>query len=248
MKVIMNKKHLLFTVILVSFFLAGGAWLLYLADTETIYISTKDCHPKDGVVLANIDGEPYYYDPVYLFKVMGGAMPEKPNAEEKKTALYLELAYLEAISEGETVSYAQLQREIKIRKAAISDWDDTLTQLQDDITASKADGSSSPQSIAEEERQLAEMKSYVQRFRTLWQECTKGNGMTASQYWKENTAYLKKGILINHYTAKRTQEYIAELAKAGKDYSEDGVHQYLLANFDQLAEKYHVEIVDEELK
>lgn len=244
----MNKKYLLFTIILVSFFLAGVAWLLYLADTKTIYISTKDCRPKDGVVLANIDGKPYHYDPVYLFKVMGYAMPENPNTEEKRTALYMELAYFEAISEGETASYAQLQREVKIRKAAISNWDDTLTQLQDDITTSKADGSSSPQSITEEEQQLAEMKSYVQRFRTLWQECTEGSGITASQYWKENAAYLKKGILINHYTAKRTQMYIDELTKEDKEYSEDGARQYLLANFDQLIEKFHVEIIDKDLK
>ena len=241
---IMKKKRLAFIVTFSFVLVAVVAGALYMIFAKTIYIPVKDCNPEKGILLAYIDGEPYYYDRVYLFKVLNAALPENPNAEEKKTALFSELAYLESVDDGNTVSYERLQKEIEIRKANASGWDDALEELKNAVTSMKNNGTYSAEDISEQEETLAEMEDYVQRYRGLWSQCTKGAGITEAQYWQKNLAYFKKGVYITKYTAKRGQDYIA---MQEEENFESGGQQYVMADFNKLVKKYHVEIVDKDL-
>lgn len=245
-----KKRRNMLIAGLCAFLLLIGLGGVYLYEERTINISVADCEPKEGLLLAYIDGKPYYYDPVYLYKLTDGAFPEKPEAIDKKKALFYELAYLESIDNGDTVSQKRLKKEIEIRKYSVAHWDDSLKEYEDDVEKMRTATGYSAENIAQAEQELVETEQYVQRYYQLWTACTEDDGITEAEYWQMNDPYFKKGILVAAYGSAQLNEYLQETEKQGDtaEHSDCFSDEFLLQNFDALVKKYQVEIVDPDLK
>lgn len=248
----MGKKqwYLLVIGICAYFLLVGGG--IYLYEVRSSHISTASCEPREGLLLAYIDGEPYYYDPVYLYQLTDGAFPAKPTLADKKKALFFELAYLEAKEKGTTVSQTRLKKEIELRKYSVASWDDALKKDEASLEENRNNGAYSDEDIAEQEEYLTEIKGYVSRYYELWAACTEGAGITEEEYWQVNKAYFKKGILVMVYCSAQLDAYFQKIKQQDAVEHTEPVDPYsdafLLQNFAKLVQKYQVELVDQDLK
>jgi hypothetical protein len=204
---------------------------------------------QEGILLAYIDGEPYYYDPVYIFKLIDGAFLEEPDVEDKKKALFSELAYLQSVSDGNTVSQDEIEIEIERRKYNVANWDDVLVDEEESLKETTNGNVYDGESLSETKEEFAFIKQYVTRYYELWSECTEGEGIDEDAYWQINRPYFKKGLLILTYYSQRFTEYV-DMAQNGEcsfdmDYFSG---EYVMKEFADLVEKYQVEIVDADLK
>ncbi len=147
-------------------------------------ISLDDLKPTEGILLATIDGEPYYYDPIYIFKVTGGAFPQVPDTEEKKRALVLELAYMESVGRGDTISDDSVAKEFEMRKMTVAGWEDSITSWEESLEERIERGVVTEETIAQEEKELLELRDYVQRYDKIWSQCTEEAGITEEEYWE----------------------------------------------------------------
>ncbi len=248
----MVKKQwcLLITGICAYFLLVGGG--IYLVELRTIHISVTDCKPAEGPLLAYIDGEPYYYDPVYIYKLIEDALPGEPNVANKKKALFYELAYLESLDKGNTVSRTRLKKEIEIRQYNVANWNNALKEAEASVKENRNNEAYSAESIVEQGKELAELEEYVPRYYELWSLCTKDAGITEAEYWQVNKAYFKKGILVGVYCSAQLNAYLQKIENQEVVNDTDSIDcfsdEFLLQNFVELVEKYQVEIVDQDLK
>ncbi len=245
----MVKKqwYMLIIGICAYFLLVGGG--IYLYEVRTSHISVTSCEPQEGLLLAYIDGEPYYYDPVYLYKLTDGAFPAKPAVVDKKKALFFELAYLESKDKATTVSQTRLKKDIELRQYSVANWDDALREDEKSLKENRNQDIYSAEEIAEQEKNLAETKSYVSRYYELWSLCTEGAGITGEEYWQVNKAYFKKGLLVAAYCSERYSRYFQKAENGEIKFDLDYYYnEYLMKDFDNLVEKYRVEIVDQDLK
>lgn len=244
-----NKQRWKFIVslcIILFFVCLSGAYLYY---NRTINVSVDDCEPTEGILLAYVDGQPYYYDSLYLYKLTDGAFPEEPSIIDKKKALFYELAYLESISDGNTVSEKMLKDEIEIRKYNVQNWSDTLAKAEASLEENMNSDTYSAESISNEKEEVAELKEYVQQYCELWTECTEGEGITDTEYWQTNLPYLKKGILVASYYSTQMDDYLQKIENQEEMSNVDCFSDsFYLQNFDELVEKYQVEIIDSDLK
>lgn len=229
------------------FLLVGGG--IYLYEVRTSHISVASCEPQEGLLLAYIHGEPYYYDPVYLYKLTDGAFPAEPAVIDKKKALFYELAYLESKDKCTTVGQTRLKKEIELRKYSVANWDDVLKEAEASLKENRNNKAYSAEDIAEQERDLAEDEEYVPRYYELWSLCTEGAGITEEEYWQVNKAYFKKGLLVAAYCSERYRRYFQKAENGEIKFDSDYYYnEYLMKDFDNLVEKYQVEIVDQDLK
>ena len=245
-----KQRYLLIIGICAFLFLVGGG--IYLYEVRSSHISVASCEPQEGLLLAYIDEIPYYYDPVYLYKLTDGAFPAKPAVIDKKKALFFELAYLESKDKGTTVSQTRLKKEIELRKYSVANWDDVLKEAEASLKEKRNNKAYSAEDIAEQERDLAEDEAYVPRYYELWSLCTEGAGITEEEYWQVNKAYFKKGILVAAYGSAQLNAYLQKIENQEVVEDTDPIDcfsdEFLLQNFAELVEKYQVEVVDQDLK
>ncbi|HMM07153.1 MAG TPA: hypothetical protein PKD52_10895 [Clostridiales bacterium] len=242
-----KKRWCMLIIGMCAFFLLVGGGI-YLVEVRTSHISVASCEPQEGLLLAYIDEKPYYYDPVYLYKLTDGAFPAKPAVVDKKKALFYELAYLESKDKGTTVSQTRLKKEIELRKYSVANWDDVLKEAEASFKENKNNKAYSAEDIAEQERDLAEDEEYVPRYYELWSLCTEDAGITEEEYWQVNKAYFKKGILVAAYGSAQLNAYLQKIenqdAVEHTEPTDPFSDAFLLQNFTKLVEKYQVELVD----
>lgn len=63
-----KKRRNMLIAGLCAFLLLVGLGGVYLYEERAINISMVDCEPKEGMLLAYIDGKPYYFDTVLVKK------------------------------------------------------------------------------------------------------------------------------------------------------------------------------------
>ncbi len=215
-------------------------------------VDIEDLGPaKEGILLANIGGEPYYYDPVYLFKLTDGAFPVEPDSIDKKKALLFELAYLKMSEQGCTITDEWIQHEIESRQLNASIGKDTLADMEDSLNHSIEVGTASDESIARQKQELEDYEALTMRYYELRTECIENAGLTEEEYWQENMPYLKKGLYIWKYNSLRAEELMEKRKEATdgeyENWTNEKEEEYLLGEFDELVEKYQVELIDADL-
>ena len=215
-------------------------------------VDIEDLGPaKEGILLANIGGEPYYYDPVYLFKLTDGAFPVEPDSIDKKKALLFELAYLKMSEQGCTITDEWVEKDIKLRKMTAAGWNDSLAETEDSLEKRIKEGTVSEEDIASEKQELEELKVYVARYYELRAECIENAGLTEKEYWQEALPYIKKNFYVFKYSSTRMEKYIDqnEESVSGEygDWPNEKYEEYYFGEFDELVEKYHVELIDADL-
>ncbi len=249
----MIKKFRYIIMIGICILLTLNAYFLYIYFHETKNISVTNCKPGKGLLLADIDGEPYYYDPIYLFKLTDGAFSKQPDEKEKKMALFYELAYMESVSRENTVTKERLEQEIEFRKQNVEGWDNSQQELEDNLQSMQSSNDYSEDSILQQEKYVEEMSVYVQRYYELLSACTKGAGISEEAYWQEVVPYIKKGCYVALYCDERYEEYkkkaqAGELEEEEMDQGEDAPLAYMMGDFSNLIQKYNVEIIDGDLQ
>lgn len=203
--------------------------------TET-HVERKDYEePKTAeteLLLAFIDGKPYYYDPIYLFKLTNSVFPEEPTIIEKKTTFLMELAILEIRGTGLEISDSFVEDET-LRRSEEHKITIEMEQAQQD--------SSEIDHITEEEIEQLE------RYQILQKECAGKYGNEA-EYLKHMVLYIEKYYYYFKYSSQKMLEF-REMQESSGDFSnyDDRYLEFLLSDFDELVEKYHVEIVDDTL-
>lgn len=187
---------------------------------------------ETDLLLAYIDGKPYYYDPVYLFKLTNGVFPEEPTIIEKKTTLLMELAILEIRGTGLEISYSFIEDET-LRRSEEHKITIELEQEQQD--------SSEIDSITEEEIKQLE------RYQILQKKCAEKYG-NEEEYLKHMSLYIEKYYYYFKYSSQKMLEF-REMQNSSGDFSnyDDRYLEFLLSDFDELVKKYNVEIVDHTL-
>lgn len=183
-----------------------------------------DIWPTEGILLAYIDGKPYYYDPAYIFKLDHAAVLEPPDTTNKKVFLINELFVMETY-EGAEVPDTWVANKIKLRKLITKSWQDIL----DDPTAN-----------------TEEMVEEAKRFMEVWKICVNQAG-GEERYWQKVVPYIEKEYYVTLYVTPLAEEYIDD-RKTFFTEEHDYINDYLLRDYDELLAKYNVEIVDEDLK
>ena len=152
--------------------------------------------PSDGILLCEIEGEPYYYDTEYLFKITASVFPEDPNADAKTRAVYYELAYREMIAEDAYVSVDRVEGEIKERRGIAKAAENVLADSETE----------------------ASQRAYYEEYMEMLTACAEKEGTSTTVYWDDIAPYVEKGILIEMYIGKPLYGFGAEIVIPETDY------------------------------
>ncbi|HMM07005.1 MAG TPA: hypothetical protein PKD52_10120 [Clostridiales bacterium] len=183
---------------------------------------------ETDLLLAFIDGKPYYYDPIYLFKLTNSVFPEEPTIIEKKTTFLMELAILEIRGTGLEISDSFVEDETLRRS---EEHKITIEMEQEQQDSSEIDN------ITEEQ---------LERYQILQKKCA-GKYGNEKEYLKHMGLYIEKYYYFK-YSSQKMLEF-REMQKSSGDFSnyDDRYLEFLRSDFDELVKKYHVEIVDDTL-
>lgn len=176
--------------------------------------------PSEGLLLCEIEGQSYYYNTEYLFKITSKVFPEEPTALEKKHAVLYEMAYREMVNDGAYISVDRVENEIKERRG--------LEKAAED-------------SLADPECEGAD-RIFYENYLAMLNACAEKSGTITRVFWDDHTPYVEKGLLITTYCGEELDIFwkynrIAEVYTG-----------QLFADYESLAEKYNVTFLDEDLK
>lgn len=153
--------------------------------------------PAEGFPLCEIQGEPYYYNPEYLFRITASVFPEEPTEEEMTCAVYYELAYLEMLSNDAYVSVDRVENEIKERRGL----EKTAEKVLDDPNAD------------------ASQRAYYEKYMAMLTACAEKEGTSTTVFWDDISPYVEKGILIEMYIGRPLHGVEMETILSETDYN-----------------------------
>lgn len=165
------KKARIELIILALLLIVGA--LIALSREE----APENILPAEGLLLCEIEGEPYYYNEEYLFKITASVFPAEPTVEEKQLALYYELAYREMVGGGTFVSVDRVENEIKERRGI-------------EKAAEKVLGDADAE---------ASQILYYEEYMAMLTACAEKEGTSTTVFWDDITPYVEKGLIVEMY-------------------------------------------------
>lgn len=178
-------------LIILALILTVGA-LIALGKEE----QPENILPADGLLLCEIEGEPYYYNEEYLFQITASVFPAEPTAEEKQLAVYYELAYREMIDGGTFVSVDRVENEIKERRGL----EKTAEKVLDDPNADEY------------------QRAYYEEYMSMLTACAEKESTSTTVYWDDVTSCVEKGLLIEMYLETPLYGFGTEVTINNADY------------------------------
>lgn len=152
--------------------------------------------PVEGLLLCEIEGEPYYYDQEYLFKITASVFPEDSSDAEKQRAVYYELAYREMANSDAYVSADRVENEIKERRGI----EKAAEKVLDDAESEES------------------QRIYYESYMAMLTACAEKEGTSTTVFWDDISSYVEKGILIEMYIGSPLHGFDTEAEISESDY------------------------------
>ncbi len=219
--------------------------LVLLSGCGNIAVDTE-IYPQDGKEIATIDGEPYYYNEDYLFKVLG-SVPIESTGLHEEIAIMSELLYLEALEQNISVSESEIDAAIDARKEQVSLLEKTIQACEENLKLEDLPETE----IKSIENMIITSQDIIAMQENALRNCLQHEGLTEEDFWKSESIrpYVEKGTCIAQYIYMNSDQFPAADVNDMQTTTEYYYHEYkdsYLYGFDDLIKKYHVVLIPSE--
>lgn len=195
-------------------------------------------YPSSGTAVADIDGVPYLYDEIYLFRLTG-AIRSDQDKDAVVAALRFELSATEGKARGLKISDEAIEEELRHRR----DYLPSLLRQQEEILKAREENKDvfSEEELAELNAQYEKYDHWVELYEEAFQAVLDREQIDEDTYWATQPAYIEKYLFAMVYE----QQLFERLERESSSEEEYAAYYGLKNDVYTLMEKYGVTLYDE---